>query len=70
MTGVGEQSSLSQEEARLLLLVAQGDATRKVARSLALSESTLRRRLTLVQRKLGANSRINAVYLATKKGYI
>lgn len=62
--------ALTREEAILLQLVAEGYATQKVARSLSLSESTLRRRLTTVQRKLGANSRINAVYLATKKGYI
>ena len=65
-----DDPALSHEEATLLLLVARGQSTSKVARTLAISESTMRRRLTSLQRKLGANSRINAVYLAAKSGLI
>ena len=63
-------SELSSGEIRLLQLVAQGHSAIKVARSLALSEATLRRRLRAVQTKLDANSRINAVYIAAKRGLI
>ena len=68
--GSDPSSQLSDEEAALLLAVAHGHAAQRIARSLALSEATLRRRLRKVQKKLGANSRINAVYLAAKRGVI
>lgn len=61
---------LDDVEIRMLGLVASGYGVRRVARMLAMSESTLRRRMALVQRKLGANSRINSVYLAAKRGLI
>ncbi len=61
---------LHADEVLVLELVAKGYAGSKIARLLTMSESTLRRKLRRAQRKLGANSRINAVYLAAKKGLI
>ena len=54
----------------MLGLVAAGHGVRRVARTLSVSESTLRRKMRVVQQKLGGNSRINAVYIAAKKGLI
>lgn len=64
------EQSLDDLEVRLLALIAEGHGVRRVARALAISESTLRRKMGVVQRKLGANGRINAVYVAAKKGVI
>lgn len=64
------KQSLTDFELRLLSLIAAGHGVRRVARVLSISESTLRRRMVTIQRKLGANSRINSVYVAAKKGLI
>lgn len=61
---------LSEAETKLLTLIAEGHAVRRVARSLSMSDSTVRRRLAGIQRRLGGNSRINTVYIAAKRGLI
>lgn len=61
---------LDDFELRLLKLIATGASVQRVARTLAISESTLRRKLAVVSRKLGASGRTNTVYLAAKKGLI
>lgn len=52
------------------MLVAQGHGIRRVSRTLSISESTLRRKMAVIGRKLGANGRTNAVYVAAKRGLI
>ena len=64
------EAAFDAEELRALALVAAGHAARRVARVLGVSDATLRRRLKRVEGKLGANSRINAVYLAARRGLI
>ena len=64
------EEALDDFEVRLLSLIANGDSVQRVARTLAISESTLRRRMSAVQRKLGGKGRTNTVYLAAKKGII
>ncbi len=64
------EAGFDSEELRALALVAAGHAARRVARVLGVSDATLRRRLKRVEGKLGANSRINAVYLAARRGLI
>ena len=68
-TDAGE-GVLDEAELRLLSLVAEGHGMRRVARDLAISESTVRRRLASIQQKLGGRSRINTVYIAAKSGLI
>lgn len=65
-----DESPLDGLETRLLRMIAEGHAARRVARSLSISDSTLRRRLSGIQGRLGANSRINAVYIAAKRNLI
>lgn len=64
------EQPLDDLELRLLGLIAAGHGVRRVARALSISESTLRRKMGRIQRKLGGNSRINAVYIAAKRGWI
>ena len=64
------EQPLDDFELRLLRLIASGEGVRRVARTLSISESTLRRKMRVVQRKLGGNGRVNTVYIAAKKGLI
>ena len=65
-----QEQPLDDFELRLLMLVAEGHGVRRVARTLSVSESTLRRKMGVIGRKLGANGRTNAVYVAAKRGLI
>ncbi|MDQ3985467.1 MAG: response regulator transcription factor [Actinomycetota bacterium] len=61
---------LADAEIHLLRLASEGLDRAQIAQELVISESTLKRMFGEVQRKLGANSRIQAVALAAKKGLI
>ena len=61
---------LTDAEIQLLRLASKGLDRSQIARELVISESTLKRMFGEVQRKLGANSRIQAVAVAAKKGLI
>ena len=61
---------LDDLEVHLLRLIADGHGVRRAARALSISESTLRRKMAVIQRKLGANGRTNTVYVAAKRGLI
>lgn len=65
-----DEDLLDELETALLTSLAQGHAARRVARCLSISDSTLRRRLADIQRRLGGNSRINTIYIAAKRGLI
>ena len=64
------EQPLDDLELELLTLIAHGHGVRRVTRTLSISESTLRRKLLVIARKLGANGRTNAVYVAAKRGLI
>jgi DNA-binding NarL/FixJ family response regulator len=70
MTTELERAPLGALERRALWHVAQGTPGASVARALAISESTLRRVLRRARAEVGANSTINAVYRAARKGWI
>lgn len=61
---------LAAEDRRLLELLAEGKDTRQIARAFAASDSTIKRSIRRVQMNLGAINRVQAVYIATKKGLI
>lgn len=65
-----DEDLLDEADKALLTLLAEGHAARRVSRSLSISDSTLRRRLAEIQRRLGGNSRINTIYIAAKRGLI
>jgi DNA-binding CsgD family transcriptional regulator len=60
----------TDRELEALRLLARGLSSAAVARSLAISESTLRRTLRGAREALAANGTVNAIYLATRKGLI
>lgn len=62
--------ALSLREAEVLALVAKGHGNREIARSLRLSEATVKTHLIHIYAKLGAADRAHAVTLAIQKGII
>ena len=65
-----ETARLNDQDIRVLRLLAQGLDRAGIAREVALSESSLKRLLRDVERKLGVENRIQAVAVAAKKGLI
>ncbi len=66
----GTVAPLSDAEVHLLRLLSQGHDYVGVARELAVSESTVKRMVHEVQRKLGAENRIQALVIAAKRGIV
>jgi DNA-binding NarL/FixJ family response regulator len=62
--------TLTVREAEVLELVAKGRGNREIARSLRLSEATVKTHLIHIYAKLGAADRAHAVTLAIQKGII
>lgn len=62
--------SFSEQETRVLDLVAVGHPNKHVATALSLSVNTVKWHLARIYAKLGANSRSQAVFLARKRGFI
>lgn len=61
---------LTDREREILLLAAQGFTRPQVANILGISYETVVSHCNRVMDKLGSNSRINSVYIATKDGLI
>lgn len=62
--------TLSEGEVRLVKLLSEGLELATIARLLNVSESTVKRQIVRVQRKLGAGNRIQAVVAAAKRGLL
>lgn len=67
---VRNQVSLSEEEARLMKLIANGMTREKIAKEMYWSERTTQRRVDDLMAKLGARTRAQAVAEAIKRGLI
>lgn len=65
-----EGDLLDDGEIHLLKLLAKGFELARVAREILVSESTVKRQITQVQTKLGADNRIQAVVEAAKRGLL
>ncbi|MBN1686657.1 MAG: response regulator transcription factor [Spirochaetales bacterium] len=65
-----DYDELSPREVEVLTLVAQGRANKEIARSLRLSEATVKSHLLHIFEKLGAADRTHAVTIAVRKGII
>ncbi len=65
-----DPSGVTERELQVLELVAEGAATKQVARELNLSPHTVCNHLRHVSEKLGAHSRLEAVALARERGLI
>lgn len=61
---------LSRTERDILLAAADGAPTGEVARQVALSEGTVRNKLSEILGKLGARNRAEAVRIAREKGWL
>ena len=62
--------SLEDQHIEILRLLAQGLDRAAVAREIAVSESTLKRLMRDIERRLGVQNRIQAVAVAAKRGLI
>lgn len=62
--------SLTAREAEVLQLLAEGLANKEIARTLALSENTVKFHVNAILGKLGASSRTDAVVRATRAGIL
>jgi two-component system nitrate/nitrite response regulator NarL len=65
-----EGSSLSGRESEILMLAARALSNREIAKSLHLSETTVKRHLSNVYEKLGVSSRGEAARKALSEGWI
>lgn len=63
-SGLADVSRLTCREAEVLLLLAEGDSNRVLARRLGIAERTLRAHITSLTRKLGIQSRLQAALFA------
>ncbi len=61
---------LSGREVDVLRQVAEGNANKRVARNLGISEETVKAHMKSILSKLGANDRTHAVTIAIKRGII
>jgi DNA-binding NarL/FixJ family response regulator len=67
---VQHTSGLSEEEIRVLGMVAQGDTNEEIAQKMHWSERTIKREIEGVMAKLGARNRAQAVAEAIRRGLI
>lgn len=61
---------LTEREIEVLRLIAAGNANKMIADELAISEATVKSRITSILSKLGANDRSHAVTIGLKRGII
>ena len=66
----GFKSALSDRELEVLKLVAKGYSNRQIARSISVTERTVRFHLERILEKLGVSNRTEAVALAFQKGWL
>jgi DNA-binding NarL/FixJ family response regulator len=64
------EDGLTEREIEVLRLVAAGNANKEIAAQLALAEDTIKRHVTNILSKLGANDRTHAVTIGLKRGII
>ena len=65
-----DHDQLSAREVEVLTLVSRGYANKEIARSLRLSEATVKSHLLHIFEKLGASDRTHAVTIAVQRGII
>jgi two-component system, NarL family, response regulator len=65
-----QEGPLTEREAQILKLLAEGKSNRAIAHSLAISESTVKSHLKTLFVKLDVTSRAEAIALAAKRGLV
>ncbi|MEU4179571.1 LuxR C-terminal-related transcriptional regulator [Streptomyces sp. NPDC026589] len=61
---------LTNREREILVLIAQGNANRQVAKELGISEKTVKNHLSAVFAKIGASDRTQAVVMGIRCGFL
>ena len=61
---------LTQRETQILNYIADGNTNKQIARILNISEQTIKNHVSAILRKLNANDRAHAVFLAIRQGWI
>ncbi len=61
---------LTAKEVQVLMLIAEGNSNKRIAGILGISEQTIKNQVSGILRKLNANDRAHAVFLAIQKGWI
>ena len=69
-TSSGDGLELTERELEVLTAVAQGERNKEIARSLGVTERTVKAHLTNVYNKLGVDSRAAAVSVAIQRGIL
>ena len=64
------EDELTEREIEVLRLIAAGNANKEIAAQLELAEDTVKRHVTNILSKLGANDRTHAVTIGLKRGII
>jgi two-component system secretion response regulator SsrB len=67
---INELSCLSQRELTIIQMLSQGKKEVDIARTLKLSERTIRYSLKLIYKKINVNTKIQAVYWAATEGIL
>lgn len=62
-------ASLTNQQSRILQLICDGKLNKQIAYDLSIAESTVKAHVTAIMRKLGVQSRTQAVLLARKAGF-
>ncbi|MFV0299729.1 MAG: response regulator transcription factor [Paracoccus sp. (in: a-proteobacteria)] len=63
-TAADRVNSLTQQQARILALICEGKFNKQIAWELSIAETTVKAHVTSIMRKLGVNSRTQAVLVA------
>ena len=66
----GLEAPITKRETQILTYIAEGNSNKEVARTLDISEQTIKNHVSAILRKLNANDRAHAVALALCSGWI
>ncbi|MBE0480925.1 MAG: response regulator transcription factor [Dehalococcoidia bacterium] len=61
---------LTAKEVQVLTLIAEGNSNKQIARLLGISEQTIKNHVSAILRKINANDRAHAVFIAVRDGLI
>jgi len=61
---------LTSKEVQILNYIAEGNTNKRIASILGISEQTIKNHVSAILRKLNANDRAHAVFLALRNGWI
>ena len=61
---------LTTKEVHILTYIAEGNSNKRIANILGISEQTIKNHVSAILRKLNANDRAHAVFLAVRNGWI